>query len=140
MRDAGCTTVKLGLESADPDVLMAVGRVSAERAAEQYLARVAAVVQDCQQVGIVCRVFVLVGLPFQTRASVERTAQFLRTLRPIRLHAKAFHWYPGIALPPVAENDDAEQIELLHDAVRERPSFWRRAARRLRLHSLGPVS
>ena len=34
MHDAGCTTVKLGLESADPDVLMAVGRVADERAAE----------------------------------------------------------------------------------------------------------
>ena len=140
MHDAGCTTVKLGLESADPDVLVAAGRVPDEAAAAAYLASVAAVVQDCQQLGIVCRVFVMVGLPYQTQESVERTAQFLRTLRPIRLHAKAFHWYPGIALPPVAENDNAEQIELLHDAVRQRPSFWRHAARRLRPHSLGSVS
>lgn len=132
MHDAGCTTVKLGLESADPAVLMAVGRVADEQAAEAYLASVAAVVRDCQQLGLVCRVFVLVGLPYQTRASLERTAQFLRDLRPIRLHAKAFHWYPGIALPPVAENDVAAQIELLYDAVRPRPSLLRRVARRLR--------
>jgi anaerobic magnesium-protoporphyrin IX monomethyl ester cyclase len=140
MHAAGCTTVKLGLESADPDVLLAVHRVADERAAEAYLTSVAAVVQDCQQLGIVCRVFVMVGLPYQTRASTERTAQFLRGLRPIRLHAKPFHWYPGIALPPVAENDLAEQIRLLHAAVRQRPSLWRRVARRLRSRSLGPVS
>lgn len=140
MHGAGCTVVKLGLESADPDVLMAVGRVKDERAAEAYLASVAAVVQECQQLGVVCRVFVMVGLPYQTRQSVERTAQFLRTLRPIRLHVKPFHWYPGIALPPVAENDLDEQIRLLQDAVRQRPSLLRRVARRLRPHSLGPVS
>lgn len=132
MHDAGCTTVKIGLESADPDVLVAAGRVPNEAAAEAYLASVAAVVQECQQLGMVCRVFVLVGLPYQSRESVERTARFLRTLRPIRLHVKAFHWYPGIALPPVAENDLGEQIRLLHDAVRQRPNLWRRAARRLR--------
>lgn len=136
MRDAGCTTVKLGLESADPAVLLAVGRVASASAAESYLASVAAVVQDCQQLGIVCRIFVMVGLPHQSRASVERTAQFLRTLRPIRLHVKPFHWYPGIALPPVAENGLDEQVRLLHDAVRQRPSLWRRAARRLRSLSL----
>lgn len=131
MHGAGCAVVKLGLESADPDVLVAVGRVADQQEAEQYLASVAAVVQDCQQIGIVCRVFVMVGLPYQTRASVERTAQFLRTLRPIRLHVKPFHWYPGIALPPVAENGHEEEIALLQDAVRPRPSLWRRAARRL---------
>jgi radical SAM superfamily enzyme YgiQ (UPF0313 family) len=133
MHAAGCTTVKLGLESADPDVLLAVGRAPDEQAAGQYLDSVTAVVQDCQQLGLVCRVFVMVGLPYQTSESVARTAQFLRTLRPIRLHAKPFHWYPGIALPPVAENDVAAQIELLHAAVRQRPSLLRRAARRLRL-------
>jgi anaerobic magnesium-protoporphyrin IX monomethyl ester cyclase len=131
MREAGCTTVKLGLESADPDVLLAVGRVRDQRSAEAYLSCVAAVVRDCQQLGIICRIFVMVGLPHQSRASVERTAQFLRTLRPIRLHVKRFHWYPGIALPPVAENGQDEQIRLLHDAVRERPSLLRRVARRL---------
>ncbi len=131
MHTAGCTTVKLGLESADPELLMAVGRAPDEHAAAQYLDCVAAVVRDCQQLGLICRVFVMVGLPHETRASVERTAQFLRTLRPIRLHVKPFHWYPGIALPPVAENDVDAQICLLHDAVRQRPSLWRRAARRL---------
>ena len=131
MHGAGCTVVKLGLESADPGVLLAVGRVADERAAEEYLASVAAVVRDCQQIGVVCRVFVMVGLPYQTRASVERTAQFLRTLRPIRLHVKPFHWYPGIALPPVAENGHEEEMALLQDAVRPRPSLWRRATRRL---------
>ncbi len=132
MHEAGCTTVKLGLESADPAVLAAVGRIADERAAADYLASVVAVVRDCQQLGMVCRVFVLVGLPYQTPASVEQTAAFLRTLRPIRLHAKPFHWYPGIALAPVADSDLSGQIRRLHDAVRQRPSLLRRVARRLK--------
>lgn len=138
MHEAGCTTVKLGLESADPAVLAAVGRVADESQAVDYLASVAAVVRDCQQLGMVCRVFVMVGLPYQTPASVEQTAAFLRTLRPIRLHAKPFHWYPGIALAPVAESELGGQIRLLHDAVRQRPSLLRRMARRLKQGSSPP--
>jgi radical SAM superfamily enzyme YgiQ (UPF0313 family) len=129
MHAAGCAAIKLGLESADPDLLANVRRVPDVRAAGDYLASVAAVVCDCQQIGIVCHVFAMVGLPNQTRASVERTAAFLAELRPIRLHVRPFHWYPGIALPPVAEADLSEQIGLLHDAVRQRPRLWRRLAR-----------
>lgn len=131
LHDAGCTTIKLGLESADPDLLTAIGRVTDEQAAAAYLAQVAAVVQECHQVGITCRLFVMVGLPNEAEDSLERTARFLRTLHPIRLHVKPFHWYPGIALPPTAESDLSAQIGRLQEAVRRRPSLLRRVARRL---------
>ncbi|MBE2236138.1 MAG: radical SAM protein [Anaerolinea sp.] len=137
LHDAGCTTVKLGLESADPDLLVAIGRVADEPAAAAYLAQVAAVVQDCHQLGMSCRLFVMVGLPNETERSLERTAQFLRTLRPIRLHVKPFHWYPGIALPPTGENELSAQIRRLQDAVRQRPSMLRRVVRRLRARAPG---
>lgn len=131
LHDAGCTVIKLGVESADPDVLQAIGRVRSEQAARAYLDRVAEVVRWCGELGLLCRVFVMVGLPGQTRASVERTATFLRGLHPIRLHVKPLHWYPGIALPPMAENDLSVESALLRAAVQARPSLWRRMARRL---------
>ena len=46
MREAGCTTIKMGLESADPEVLMAVGQNQDERAAKAYLEQVAAVLRS----------------------------------------------------------------------------------------------
>lgn len=128
---AGCTVIKVGLESADPDLLQALGRVRSEQAARDYLDRVVEVVRTCGELGLLCRVFVMVGLPGQTRTSVERTAAFLRGLHPIRLHVKPLHWYPGIALPPVAENDFSAESELLRAAVQGRPSLWRRVAQRL---------
>lgn len=129
MHAAGCTVIKLGLESADPELLAALGRVADEDAARAYLAQVEAVVRECQQLGMVCRIFVMVGLPHQSQAALQRTAGFLRSLRPIRLHVKPFHWYPGIDLPPVAEDDLQGQIRLLTEAVRPPLTVWQRARR-----------
>lgn len=132
LRAAGCTVIKLGLESADPDVLTAIRRVPDEHAAAAYLDHVVEVVRACHETGITCRVFVMTGLPYQSRAAVQRTARFLRGLRPIRLHAKPFHWTPGIALPPVTEEEHSDQIALLQAAVQARPNLLRRIAQRVR--------
>jgi len=133
LRAAGCTVIKLGLESADPDVLIAIRRVPDEQAAAAYLDHVAAVVRGCHEAGIICRLFVMTGLPYPSHAAIQRTARFLRDLRPIRLHVKPFHWTPGIALPPVVEEAHADQIALLQAAVQARPTLLQRIARRVRL-------
>lgn len=132
LRAAGCTTIKLGLESADPAVLTAIRRVPDEQAAAAYLDHVVGVVRACHEVGITCRVFVMTGLPDQTPAAVEHTARFLRSLRPIRLHAKPFHWTPGIALPPVADEEDSQQLARLQAAVQARPGLLRRVLNKVR--------
>jgi radical SAM superfamily enzyme YgiQ (UPF0313 family) len=131
MQAAGCTTVKLGLESADPELLVAVRRVADQEAARRYLQSVTDVVAQCRQLGILCRVFVMVGLPGQTMDSVRQTADYLRELQPARLHVKPFHWYPGIGLPQASEPDVTQQLALLSALSDERPARWRRLVRRL---------
>jgi len=131
LRDAGCDTIKIGLESADPEVLISIGRVQDERSANAYLEQVAAVIAECRQVGLVCRLFVMVGLSYQTSEALGRTADFLRQNRPQRLHVKPFQWYPGIALSQSFAPDAAEQAAFLRAAIEERPTLWRRVARRL---------
>ena len=39
LRSAGCDTIKIGVESADPEVLISIGRVRDERSANAYLSR-----------------------------------------------------------------------------------------------------
>lgn len=131
LRDAGCDTIKIGLESADPEVLVGIGRVNDEPSATAYLEQVAAVIAACRQVGLVCRLFVMVGLPYQTGEALGRTADFLRRNRPQRLHVKPFQWYPGIALSQSFAPDAAEQAAFLRAAIEERPALWRRVARKL---------
>ncbi|MCD6291545.1 MAG: radical SAM protein [Anaerolineae bacterium] len=101
MRAAGCATVKIGVESADPELLVALGRVADADEAASYIQHAREVAQAAADLGIVCRVFVMTGLPGETRTSVRLTADFLRQLpRASRVHIKPFTWYPGLGLPP----------------------------------------
>jgi coproporphyrinogen III oxidase-like Fe-S oxidoreductase len=131
LRDAGCDTIKIGLESADPDVLVGIRRVHDDRAASAYLDQVRAVVVECRQIGLICRLFVMVGLPYQTSRSIGRTAEYLRKVQPQRLHVKPFQWYPGIALAQSVTPDAADQAAMLRAAVEQRPALWQRVARKL---------
>ncbi len=101
MRAAGCTTVKIGVESTDPDLLVAVGRVANVDEAERYVQHAAEVARAAVEVGLICRIYVMTGLPGETEAAVRRTARFLRGLpRAVRVYVRPFIWYPGLALPP----------------------------------------
>lgn len=131
LRNAGCDTIKIGLESADPEVLVAIGRVADRSMAAVYLDQVAAVVAECQRLGLLCRVFVMAGLPHQPDEAIGRTADFLRRLQPPRLHTMAFRWYPGSGLPQASSPDAAKQVAVLRAAVEQRPALWRRVTRRL---------
>ncbi len=130
LRDAGCDTIKIGLESADPEVLVRIGRVGDRNQATAYLEQVASVVGECRQIGLLCRVFVMVGLPYQTDESPSRTAAFLRRIEPPRLHTMPFRWYPGIALPQAVLPEAAAEAAFLRAAVDTRPALWRRVARK----------
>lgn len=131
LRAAGCDTVKIGVESGDPELLAAIGRVRDEAAGQAYLDHAAAVIAACRAAGILCRVFMLVGLPDQTAQSLEQSAAFLRRARPDRLHVKRYTWYPGIALPRGSNGDWTAAAQRLRAAASPPDPRWRQAARRL---------
>jgi hypothetical protein len=156
MHLAGCTSVKLGLETVEVDVLQGGGRVAERAAAEAYLARVEAVVAACRRHDVAARLFVLAGLPGQTAAGARATAAYLERLRPSALVVKSLLHYPGIRLdamgsagflpgpdaPPAASpspEEPAAQLAPLYAAqktlrgqARPRAPRWRRALQRLR--------
>jgi len=111
MAKAGCTTVKLGLETASRDLLLALGRVPDGAAAEAYTTRAVEAAHACRQHGIACRVFALTGLPGETDDAVEETIRLVQRMRPAALHVKELDWYPGtgLALPIGAEEVTAQE-------------------------------
>lgn len=131
LRAAGCDTIKIGLESGDPELLAAIGRVRDQAAGQAYLEHVAALVDACRQVRVVCRVFVMVGLPDQSPQSLERTAAFLRRLQPARLHVKRYTWYPGVRLPHEGAGDWDAAAARLRAAVAPPAARWQQVVRRL---------
>lgn len=131
MQASGCTTVKVGLETTDPELLVAIGRVPDVQAAQRYVQQTTEVIQSCRRLRLLCRVYVMVGLPGQTLESVQRTAHDLWDMRPARLHVKPFRWYPGLGLPQAGAEDVDRQVALLTRAHRQSFSRWRRLARKL---------
>jgi len=95
MAKAGCATVKLGLESADADVLVAVRRVRDAAGAEVYRSRALAAAAACTRHGVACRVFAMTGLPGETDRSVEATAALVRAMQPTGLQVKVVDWHMG---------------------------------------------
>jgi anaerobic magnesium-protoporphyrin IX monomethyl ester cyclase len=106
MQSAGCTTVKLGLETTSASVLRELRRVRSD--ATDYLQRTAEIVQTCRELDMGCRIFTMTGLPGQTDADVAATVAYLRQVRPSGISIKPFHHYPGLPMPPA---DAAEERE-----------------------------
>ena len=136
---AGCTAIKVGVESADVPLLCALGRTSGEEAATAYLAQIKALVRSCRQWGIACRLYALAGLPGETVDSARRTAEYMAALGPDTMTMKVFKAYPGLDLPgalPPSEDVPAqlrafEAAQRLLDAEGSRgsSSLRRRLAR-----------
>ncbi|MDP2728630.1 MAG: radical SAM protein, partial [Dehalococcoidia bacterium] len=102
MKKAGCTEIKVGLETTHPGLLQEWGRVACAEEAEQYLARVAALVQICRELEVRCHLFLMVGVPGQTKETLRATHDYLAKVCPPSINVKFFHPYGGIALPGAA--------------------------------------
>lgn len=155
MARAGCTVIKLGIESADPGQLAALGRVDGPEEAAIYLAYARQVVAVARRVGIATRAYVLVGLPGQTVAETTATAAFLRQMQPTFVHPRPYVAYPRVPLGPGVEPAEmalrpadhssqwAELAAPLQAVAEERlaaarrrqtlPGRWQQRARRLLL-------
>ena len=91
MAAAGCRVIQFGVESADPDVLAALGKgIPAEQVHEAFCSARAA--------GIETVANLMVGSPGETWASIEATRRLLAEIRPDHLNVQVLVPYPGTAL------------------------------------------
>lgn len=122
MAKAGCTTVKMGLESADDDVLVAVGRVPDTASAEVYRQRALDAARACRERGIACRVFAMTGLADETDGAVAETAEFITQLQPAALTVKAADWYPGTRMGRADSAGSARHAQWLRESFTPAPA------------------
>jgi anaerobic magnesium-protoporphyrin IX monomethyl ester cyclase len=107
MHVAGCTMIKLGLETANEGVLRAVRRIAADGSAEEYIRQTARVAAACRTLDMACRIFVMTGLPGQNDGTIASTLSCLQDIQPTAVNVKPFHRYPGLPMP--AANLDEER-------------------------------
>jgi radical SAM superfamily enzyme YgiQ (UPF0313 family) len=91
MAAAGCRVVQLGVESADPEVLRALGKgIRVEQVRSAFAAARAAGVETVANL--------MVGTPRETRDSIEATRRLVAEIRPDHLNVQVFVPYPGTEL------------------------------------------
>lgn len=91
MRAAGCWIIAFGVESGDADALR---RLRKRATPEQALRAIAL----CRDAGIVSSAYLLMGLPWDTRASVAALSRFARALDPDVLEVFFATPFPGTEL------------------------------------------
>ena len=139
LAQAGCTTIKIGIESGDEEELVRIGRVENAAHAATYLAYIREVVDAAKTYGINVRAYVMVGLPGQTMAEIQATAAYIRTLRPTFFHPRPYVAYPRVALGPGLSQEETARLlaplqAVAADLADEYPrqhSRWRRLRRKL---------
>lgn len=138
IKAAGCTWIKLGVETTDAQLLHRLKRISSPTEADAYLRHIKNVTDTCRRIGLQCRLFAMTGLPGQDARMAEETAGFLSRVAPLAMNVKDFEPYPGIAAGISAVADADAQRAVLHRAQAEitrasaRIPLARRIKRRLR--------
>ncbi|MBI4319118.1 MAG: radical SAM protein [Chloroflexi bacterium] len=126
MKRAGCEEVKIGIETADGDLLHSLRRVPSPSHAAEYLDHAALVMRTCRELGLSCRAFVMIGLPGDTALGLAETKTYLESASPAGLNVKRFESYPGIKTPQLSGRSidfpEAKHLYLLREQIEEKAS------------------
>jgi uncharacterized radical SAM superfamily protein len=87
MKRAGCHTIKFGVESGDDEVLQAIGKPPSAVARATFAA--------CADLGIRTHAHLLIGLPGESRAAMDRTVRLLDAIDPYTFTVNMFTPAPG---------------------------------------------
>ncbi len=131
MHALGCQQVKIGLDSASGTLLARWGRLASPDEIALYLEKVRLNVITCRQLRLLCRVFVLIGLPGETEDDLAQTDAFLQTIAAPYISVKRFHRYPGMQ-PLPGETLSAERLDYWEKRIASRAKPFAPLTRRQR--------
>jgi hopanoid biosynthesis associated radical SAM protein HpnJ len=88
MREAGCRLLIVGFESGDAGILKNIKKGASVEQAHTFM-------KNCKRVGIVVHGDFIIGLPGETKETIERTIQFAEQLDCETIQVSIAHSYPG---------------------------------------------
>jgi hopanoid biosynthesis associated radical SAM protein HpnJ len=91
MADAGARLFIVGFESGDPQILKNIKKGATVEMAREFA-------KNCKKVGIAIHGDFIIGLPGETRESIQRTIDFARELDCETIQVSIAHAYPGTEL------------------------------------------
>jgi len=91
MADAGCRLLIVGFESGDPQILKNIKKGQTVEMGRTF-------VKNCKKVGIRVHGDFIIGLPGETKETIEKTIQFAKDLDCETIQVSLAHAYPGTEL------------------------------------------
>jgi len=91
MKEAGCRLLIVGYESGDPQILKNIKKGATIERARQFT-------RDCHELGLLIHGDFIVGLPGETRETINRTIAFAKELDVQTIQVSVAHAYPGTEL------------------------------------------
>ena len=98
MRDAGCRLMIVGYESGDPQILKNIKKGATVERARQFT-------KDAHNLGLTVHGDFILGLPGETKESIERTIKFAKELNCETIQVSLAHAYPGTELYDFAKEN-----------------------------------
>jgi radical SAM superfamily enzyme YgiQ (UPF0313 family) len=91
MKEAGCRLLIVGYESGDPQILKNIKKGATVERARQFT-------RDCHKLGLVVHGDFILGLPGETRETINNTIAFAKELDVETIQVSVAHAYPGTEL------------------------------------------
>src|SRR5579862_5629562 len=91
MKEAGCRLLIVGYESGDPQILKNIKKGATVDMAERFTA-------NCKKLGLLIHGDFIIGLPGETRETIESTIKFAKELDVETIQVSVAHAYPGTEL------------------------------------------
>jgi hopanoid biosynthesis associated radical SAM protein HpnJ len=110
MKDAGCRLLIVGYESGDAQILKNIKKGATIERAVQFT-------RDCKKLGLVIHGDFILGLPGETRETIEKTIRFAKSLDVETIQVSVAHAYPGTELYDYAKkngfivNEGAQMVD-----------------------------
>ena len=110
MADAGARLLIVGFESGDPQILKNIKKGATVEMARRF-------VRDSKKLGIAIHGDYIIGLPGETKESIQRTIDFAKELDTETIQVSIAHAYPGTELYDYAARNNFLAAEALADAA-----------------------
>jgi hopanoid biosynthesis associated radical SAM protein HpnJ len=98
MKEAGCRLLIVGFESADPQILKNIKKGATVERARAFM-------KDCKKLGLVVHGDFILGLPGETKETIEKTIAFAKELDCETIQVSLAHAYPGTELYDFAKKN-----------------------------------
>jgi hopanoid biosynthesis associated radical SAM protein HpnJ len=91
MAEAGARLLIVGFESGDPQILKNIKKGTTVEMGRTF-------VRNCKRVGLAVHADFIIGLPGETKQTIERTIEYAKELDPETVQVSVAHAYPGTEL------------------------------------------